>query len=77
MGGRDSNGSNFLNSKKGDDPLCRIRNIDHHLIPCQSELSQGCSKSIDEILQSAIREGFAQINNAGRPGYLSHIRSNR
>jgi hypothetical protein len=56
--------SNLLNSKKSDDPLHRVRNIDHHLVPlADPELGQGGSKSVNEILQSRIREAFTQINN--------------
>jgi hypothetical protein len=66
VNGRNGNNdrSNFLNSKKSDDPLHRIRNINHHLVPfADPELGQGGSKSVNEILQSRIREAFTQINN--------------
>jgi hypothetical protein len=69
INGRNGNDdpSDFLNSKKSDDPLHRIRDIDHHLVPfANPEPGQGGSKSIDQILQPSIRKVFTQIDD-GRP----------
>jgi hypothetical protein len=63
----DCHGSNLLNSKKSDDPLDAIGDVNHDPITLpHPKVTQGVGKSVAEIPQLAIREPLAQIDN-GRP----------